>query len=101
MSVNPIASKADCNKIFMAVLRSSLFEIGSDTRDIFPSPPKLKVPRKPYARQNFFRDCTKPIAKTNNGITNEKRALLAASLPTKPAIEMTEKIAPTSATIWR
>jgi len=39
-----------------AVLRSALRSSGLCTRDISPSLPRLKVPIRPYAKQNFFRD---------------------------------------------
>jgi hypothetical protein len=61
----------------------------------------LKVPANPYAKQNLFRDCTKPIAKTNNGMNSEKRALRAASVLISPTKDVTEIAAPARATTWR
>ena len=62
-----------------AVLRSAALSSLLATRLMSPILPTLKVPAKPYAKQNFERDCTKPTDATINGKKIPKRISAGAS----------------------
>jgi hypothetical protein len=63
-----------------------------------PILPTLKVPAKPYAKQNFERDCTKPTDATINGKKIPKRTSVGASTVLNASKVEIEKNKPTSAT---
>ena len=50
------ANAIDLIKISPAVFLSAIRSAADPTFEIFPSRSKLKVPARPYARQNFDRD---------------------------------------------
>ena len=50
------ANATDLIKISTAVFLSAIRSAADPTFEIFPSRSKLKVPARPYARQNFDRD---------------------------------------------
>jgi hypothetical protein len=58
----------------------------------------LKVPAKPYAKQNFERDCTNPTDATISGKKIPKRISVGASTVLNVSKVEIEKNKPTSAT---
>lgn len=85
----------------VAVFRSALRSSGLWTREISPRFPRLKVPIRPYARQNFFRDWIKPTEKTIRGANRDQRAELEVSAVCRPIKLKTVRTRPISETNWR
>ena len=83
-----------------AIRRSADNSSFDTTFDILPASAKLNVPISPKAKQNLFRDCTKPTEAIIAGISAKAAELEFALVRIKYVAVMRKKVAPILATCF-